>query len=188
MRRYLSACAALTVAGALAGASLAAPASAATTTAASAQHTATTTQAAAKPQSPLYTRIVWNKAVRRGGTITYSVKSTNQGEWATDVAGLFAKLPRGASKIRVVSRSKAFCEVSGRDLFCLYDTLNSGRSASLKVKVWLKRSTRGTAVAEFGHFSIDVPAGVDITNEEELNKLDIQNQINWKTFKTRIVR
>ncbi|WP_181871247.1 DUF11 domain-containing protein [Sphaerisporangium album] len=185
MRRHLSALAALTVAGTLVGASLAAPATAAISAASA---PASAAHVAVKPQSPLTTKVVWNKAVRVGGTITYTLKSTNKGEWATDLAGLFATLPKGASKVRVVSKSKAFCELSGRDLFCIYDTLDPGKSAGLKVKVWLKKSTRGTAVAEFGHFSIDVPAGVDVTNEEELNKLDIQNEVLWKSFKTKIVR
>ncbi|MEU9887270.1 hypothetical protein AB0M95_21170 [Sphaerisporangium sp. NPDC051017] len=185
MRRHLSALAALTIAGSLAGASLAAPATAATTAASA---SASAAHVAAAPQSPLTTKVVWDKAVRAGGTITYTLKSTNKGEWATDLAGLFGTLPKGASKVRVVSKSKAYCELSGRSLFCIYDTLEPGKSAGLKVKVWLKKSTRGTAVAEFGHFSIDVPSGVDITNEEELNKLDIQDEILWKNFKTKIVR
>jgi hypothetical protein len=185
MRRYLSTCAALTLAGSLVGASLALPAAAATT---ASPVTASATQVAAAPQSPLYTRVVWNRTVRRGGTITYSLKSTNKGEYPTDLAGIFGKLPRGASKIRVVSKSKAFCELTGRDLFCIYDTLGPDRSAGLKVKVWLKKSTKGTAVGEFGHFSIDVPGGVDVTNEEELEKLDLQSEIDYKAFRTKITR
>ncbi|MEV7966522.1 hypothetical protein AB0O34_11140 [Sphaerisporangium sp. NPDC088356] len=78
MRRHLSALAALTLAGSLAGASLAVPAMADTTVVTAAP--ASATQAVAAPQSPLYTRVVWNKYVRRGGVITYSLKSTNKGE------------------------------------------------------------------------------------------------------------
>ncbi|WP_248962351.1 hypothetical protein [Sphaerisporangium perillae] len=187
MRRHLSALAALTLAGSLAGASLAVPATADATAATAAP--ASVTHVAAAPQSPLSTSIRWNRLVRRGGTITYSLKSTNKGEFATDLAGIFARLPKGASKIRVVGKaSSTLCEVSGRDLFCIFDTLNPGRSTTLKIRVWLKRSTHGTASARIGSYSIDVPPGVDITNEDELERLDLQNEVLWKTFKTRIVR
>ncbi|MFC4589071.1 DUF11 domain-containing protein [Sphaerisporangium corydalis] len=182
MRRHLSALAALTLAGSLAGASLAIPATAAAAP-------ASATQAVAAPQSPLYTKVIWNKTVRRGGTITYSLKSTNKGEWPTDFAGILGSLPRGASKIRVVGAgSKTFCDVSGRELFCIFDTLKPNKSASFKIKVWLKRSTHGYAYADFGAFSIDVPEGVDVTNEEELDKLDLQSDAKFKSFRTRIVR
>ncbi|MEU8268772.1 hypothetical protein AB0B89_16565 [Sphaerisporangium sp. NPDC049002] len=186
MRRHLSALAALTLAGSLAGASLAVPALA---DAPAATATASATQAVAAPQSPLYTSVVWNKYVRRGGYITYTLKSTNKGEWSTDLAGIFGRLPKGASKARVVGKaSGTYCGISGRDLFCIYDTLKPNRSTTLKVRVWLKKSTTGTAAAQFGHFSIDVPEGVDVTNEEELEKLDIQSQVKYRTFKTRILR
>ncbi|WP_405143538.1 hypothetical protein OG589_38590 [Sphaerisporangium sp. NBC_01403] len=191
MRRHLSALAALTLAGSLAGASLAIPASADTAAATTAVTAApaSATKAVAAPQSPLYTRVVWNKAVRRGGVITYSLKSTNKGEWPTDLAGVFGQLPKGASKARVVGKaSSTYCGLSGRDLFCVFDTLKPNRSTTLKIRVWLKKSTKGTAVAQFAHFSVDVPEGVDVTNEEELDKLDLQNQLNYRAFKTKILR
>ncbi|GAA3792020.1 hypothetical protein GCM10022226_08910 [Sphaerisporangium flaviroseum] len=183
MRRHLSTLAALTLAGSLAGASLAMPATAATPAPASA------TRTVAAPQSPLKTVVQWNRTVRRGGTITYSLKSTNKGEWPTDLAAMFGTLPKGASKMRVVSKaSSTFCDISGRDLFCLFDTIKPNRSTSLKVKVWLKRSTKGTAVAEFASISVDVPEGVDVTNEEELEKLDLQDDVKFHAFKTKILR
>ncbi|WP_214409993.1 hypothetical protein [Sphaerisporangium fuscum] len=187
MRRPLSALAALTLAGSLAGASLALPAGAATAAAgapATAAHTA-----AARPQSPLSTSVRWPRAVLRGGVITYSIKSTNKGEYPTDLAGIFGILPAGASKVRVTGKSSGtYCATSGRELFCIYKTLAPRQSTGLKVRVWLKKSTKGTAVGKFGHYSIDVPAGVDITNEVELQRLDIQNQVDYKAFRTRIVR
>ncbi|MDH2426738.1 hypothetical protein [Sphaerisporangium sp. TRM90804] len=181
MRRHLSALAALALAGSLAGASLAVPAAAASAPAASHALTA--------PQSPLKFKVQYPKAVKKGGTITYTIKSTNVGEWPTDLAALLAKLPKGASKIRVVGKpSTAFCEASGRDLFCLFDTIKPNRSATVKVRVWLKKSTKGNAYAEFGTVSIDVPSGVDVTNEEELDKLDLQDDVKYAKVKTRILR
>ncbi|GII81236.1 hypothetical protein Sru01_62180 [Sphaerisporangium rufum] len=187
MRRHLSSIAALALAGSLAGTALAAPAGAA---AADTGPAATlTTATASSPQSPLDTRIRWNKTVRRGGTITYEFKSTNKGEWPTDLAGISGILPAGISKARVVGKSSATeCAVDRHQVFCIYGQLAPGRSTSVKVRVWLKKSTKGTALAQFGHYSIDVPAGVDVTNEDELNRLDVQGQVDYKFFKTKIVR
>ncbi|MFC4529776.1 hypothetical protein [Sphaerisporangium dianthi] len=187
MRRHLSALAALTLAGALASASLAVPATAGTVAVTTAP--ASATHVAAAPQSPLSTRVLWNRTVRRGGAITYSLKSTNKGEWPTDVAGVFGIIPKGAAKVRVISKASAtYCAIEKRELFCVFDTLKPGRSTSLKVRVWLKNSTKGTAVAQFGSYSIDVPPGVDITNEDELARLDIQDDLRYDSFKTRIIR
>ncbi len=86
------------------------------------------------------------------------------------------------------STSTSFCKVKDREVICLFDRLKPNRSASLKVRVWLKPSTKGTVSSEFGHFSIDIPAGVDITNDEELERLDLQHDVAYKTFKTKILR
>ncbi|MFC6079538.1 hypothetical protein [Sphaerisporangium aureirubrum] len=185
MRRHLSALAALAVAGSLAGSALAVPATAATAPAAPASAARITPS----PQSPLKATVYYNKYVRRGGSFTYTIKSKNVGEWPTDFAGLLAILPKGASKTRVVSKSSStVCDIEKRELICFFDTLKPGRTTTVKVKVWLKRSTKGSVYGEFGTFSVDVPGGVDITNPEELDKLDLAQDIKYLKVRTKIIR
>ncbi|GGK98896.1 hypothetical protein Sme01_60070 [Sphaerisporangium melleum] len=189
MRRHLSALAALTLAGSLAGASLAGPATADSAAATAATASASATRVAAAPQSPLAMKVSWNKVVRRGGAITYTIKSTNKGEWPTDLAGIFGALPKGASKARVVGKaSSSLCGIDRKELFCIFDTLKPNRSTTVTVRVWLKNSVKGAVASQFGTYSIDVPPGVDVTNEDELERLDLQNEIKWKSYRTKIVR
>ncbi|MEO3811318.1 hypothetical protein ABGB17_20180 [Sphaerisporangium sp. B11E5] len=185
MRRHLSVLAALTVAGSLAGSALAVPASAAPAAAAP----VSVSHVSAAPQSPLKTTVLYNKYARRGGSYTYTVKAKNVGEWATDFAGLLALMPKGAAKYRVISKSRfTWCDFEGRELLCVFPTLDPGKSTSVKIKVWLKRSTKGSVYGEFGTFSVDVPGGVDINDPEELEKLDLAQDVKYLRVKTKIIR
>lgn len=184
MRRHLSVLAALTVAGSLAGSALAVPASAAPTAA-----PVSVSHVSAAPQSPLKTTVLYNKYVRRGGSYTYTIKAKNTGEWATDLAGLYAWLPKGASKYRVIKKSRfTWCDFERRELLCVFDTLKPGASTTIKIKVWLKRATKGNLYGEFGTFSVDVPGGVDVTDPEEIAKLDLAEDIKYIRVKTKVIR
>ncbi|WP_214409992.1 hypothetical protein [Sphaerisporangium fuscum] len=185
MRRHLSALAALTLAGSLAGASLALPAGAATATA-----PASSAHVTSGSQSPLSTKHHNDEWTYRGGAIRYTFTSKNVGEYPTDLAGIIMELPAGISKARITKKAAdTLCDIAGRSLICYYETIKAKQSTQLDLKVWLKKSTKGTAVLRYQTFSIDVPAGVDVTNEEELNKLDIAGQADRVvTVKTKIVK
>jgi hypothetical protein len=184
MRRHLSVLAALTLAGSLAGTMVAVPATAATAPASITRINPTPT-----PQSPLKVTVYYNKYVRKGGSFTYTIKSKNVGEWPTDFAGLLGILPKGAAKTKVVSKaSTTWCDIEKRDLVCLFDTVKPGRTTTVKIKVWLKRGTKGSAYGEFGTFSVDIPGGVDITNPEEIDKLDLAEDIKYLKVRTKILR
>ncbi|MEU4533719.1 hypothetical protein AB0G15_02520 [Streptosporangium sp. NPDC023825] len=69
---------------------------------------------------------------------------------------------------------------------CLLDTLNPGRTATLKVRVWLRGGARGTATADFGSASIDVPAGGPGTLD--IHGIDVGTDVKYVRVKTRVLR
>ncbi|GAA3126718.1 hypothetical protein GCM10010466_16960 [Planomonospora alba] len=123
-----------------------------------------------------------------GRTITYTLKVKNVGDWYTDVAYIGGYTPKQAYKIRVTGPSGSYCEVDAdrREVGCLLDRLNPGKTATVKVKVWLRSGARGTATAEFASASIDVPAGgLDTLN---IHGLDTGVDLKYVKVKTTIVR
>ncbi|GHH71678.1 hypothetical protein GCM10017673_25480 [Streptosporangium violaceochromogenes] len=176
MRRHLTALAAL----ALAGGMLFVPQSA---NAAAAPQSATL---ASPPLSPLKLTAYYPRRAWAGGTIVYTLKSKNVGEWATDIAYVGGRVPRQARKVRITGPSGSYCEADGREVGCLLDTLRPGRTATVTVKVWLRGSARGTAAAEFATASIDVPAGgIDAL---DIHGIDAGVDLKYVKVKTRVLR
>ncbi|GAA5074638.1 hypothetical protein GCM10023259_076480 [Thermocatellispora tengchongensis] len=186
MRRHLSVLAALAIGGS--AAVLATPG----TAAAAPAHVPAVTPAlapvkAGPPLSPLKLTVYYPKAVYQGGAITYTLKTKNVGEYATDIAYVGGLVPKGVSKVRIISKpSGAYCERSGREVGCLLDTLKPGRTATIKVKAWLSRRTTGNAYAEFASASIDVPAGQP--EVLDIYGLELGTDLRYVKVKTRIVR
>ncbi|MEU4830563.1 hypothetical protein [Streptosporangium sp. NPDC023615] len=181
MRRHLTALAALALAGGVlltpGSASAAAPAAAPQGTAAH----------AGKPLSPLRLTAYFPRGAWAGDAYVYTLKIKNVGKWYTDIAYVEGVLPRQASGVRIVGRpAGSRCEVSGRRMGCFLDTLNPGRSATVKVKVWLRNSASGTATAEFGSTSIDVPAGG--LGTFDVHGIDITGDVKYVKVRTRIHR
>ncbi|MFF5209973.1 hypothetical protein [Streptosporangium sp. NPDC000396] len=180
MRRHLTAFAAIALAGGMLLVPQAANADAA--------GTAATTQAAAraaKPLSPLKLTAYYPRRAWAGDTIVYTLKTKNVGDWATDIAYIGGYAPRQARKVQITGPSGAYCEADGREVGCLLDTLKPGRSATVKVKVWLRGSAEGTATAEFATASIDVPSGgIDTLN---IHGLDTGVDLKYVKVKTRIL-
>jgi hypothetical protein len=175
MRRHLTAFAAI----ALAGGMLLTPGGA------NAAAAAPTTAHVAPPLSPLKLTAHYPRRVYAGDTITYTLKTRNVGDWATDIAYVGGYVPRQARKVRITGPSGSICEADGREVGCLLDTLKPGRSVTIKVKVWLKSSARGTAAAEFASASIDVPAGG--LDTLDIHGIDVGTDLKYVRVKTRIL-
>ncbi|MEU0518826.1 hypothetical protein [Streptosporangium sp. NPDC006007] len=138
------------------------------------------------PLSPLRLTAYYPRRAWAGDTIVYTLKSRNVGEWATDIAYVGGSVPRQARKVRITGPSGSYCEADGREVGCLLDTLKPGRTATVKVKVWLKGGARGTATAEFATASIDVPAGgLDTLN---IHGLETGVDLKYLKVRTRILR
>ena len=138
------------------------------------------------PLSPLKLTAYYPRRAWAGDTIVYTLKSRNVGEWATDIAYVGGYVPRQARKVRITGPSGSYCEADEREVGCLLDTLKPGRTATVKVKVWLKSGARGTATAEFATASIDVPAGgLDTLN---IHGLDTGVDLKYLKVRTRILR
>ncbi len=176
MRRHLTAFAAIALAGSTlfvtqsANAAAAAPQSAAL---------------AARPLSPLKLTAYYPRRAWAGDTIVYTLKTRNAGDWATDIAYVGGYVPKQARKVQIIGPSGSYCEADGREVGCLLDTLKPGRTATIKVKVWLRNSARGTATAEFATASIDVPAGgIDTL---DIHGIDTGVDLKYVKVKTRIL-
>lgn len=179
MRRHLTAFAAI----ALAGGMLLTPG-----TANAAAPRITAPQGVAdQPLAPLKTTVSYPRRAWAGDSYVYTLRIKNVGEWYTDIAYVGGYLPSQASKVRIIGKpSGSYCEVSGREVGCLLDTLNPGRTATLKVRVWLRNSARGTATADFGSASIDVPAGG--LGTLDIHGIDVGTDVKYVRVKTRVLR
>ncbi|WP_329426594.1 hypothetical protein OG339_41020 [Streptosporangium sp. NBC_01495] len=179
MRRHLTAFAAI----ALAGGMLLTPG-----TANAAAPRITAPQGAAnQPLAPLRTTVFYPRRAWAGDSYVYTLKIKNVGRWYTDIAYVGGHLPSQVSRIRITGKPPgSYCEVSGREVGCLLDTLNPGRTATLKVRVWLKNGARGTATANFGSVSIDVPAGGLETLD--IHGIDIGTDVKYVRVKTQVLR
>ncbi|MGJ6965074.1 hypothetical protein ACSDR0_24500 [Streptosporangium sp. G11] len=179
MRRHLTAFAAI----ALAGGMLLTPG----TANAVAPRITASQGVADKPLAPLRTTVSYPRRAWAGDSYVYTLKIKNIGSWYTDIAYVGGYLPTQVSKIRIIGKpSGSYCEISGREVGCLLDTLNPGRTATLKVRVWLRNSARGTASANFGSVSIDVPAGgLDTLN---IHGIDVGTDVKYVRVKTRVLR
>ncbi|WP_440067862.1 hypothetical protein [Streptosporangium sp. OZ121] len=179
MRRHLTAFAAI----ALAGGMLLTPG-----TANAAASLATAPQGVVdQPLAPLKTTVSYPRRAWAGDSYVYTLRVKNVGEWYTDIAYVGGYLPSQVSKVRIVGKpSGSYCEVSGRDVGCLLDTLNPGRTATLKVRVWLRNGARGTATADFGSASIDVPAGG--LGTLDIHGIDVGTDVKYVRVKTRVLR
>ncbi|GAA3109120.1 hypothetical protein [Streptosporangium carneum] len=176
MRRHLTAFAAIAMAGGLLFVPQSASAAAAPQTAA----------LATPPLSPLKLTAYYPRKAWAGDTIVYTLKSRNVGDWPTDIAYVGGYVPKQARKVQIIGPSGAYCEVDGREVGCLLDTLKPGRTATVKVKVWLRGSARGTATAEFATASIDVPAGgIDTL---DIHGIDTGVDLKYVKVRTRILR
>ncbi|MGV9777962.1 hypothetical protein [Streptosporangium sp. NPDC003464] len=175
MRRHLTASAVIALAGGL----LLAPGTA---------NAAPAVPAAAHvnpPLSPLKLTAFYPRRAYAGDTITYTLKTKNVGEWSTDIAYIGGYVPKQARKVQITGPSGSVCDVDRREVGCLLDTLRPGRTATVKVKVWLRSSARGTASAEFASASIDVPAGgLDTLN---IHGIDVGSDLKYVRVKTRII-
>ncbi|MFF5108479.1 hypothetical protein [Streptosporangium sp. NPDC000509] len=179
MRRHLAAIAAI----ALAGGMLLTPA----TANASAPPITAPQKVAGPPLAPLKTTVFYPRKAWAGDSYVYTLKVKNVGKWYTDIAYVGGRLSPHISKIRIVGKpAGSYCEISGREVGCLLDTLNPGKTATLKVKVWLKNGARGTATANFGSVSIDVPAGG--LDTFDIYGIDIGTDIKYVRVKTRVLR
>ncbi|MFC4058609.1 hypothetical protein ACFOWE_09910 [Planomonospora corallina] len=140
------------------------------------------------PLSPLKVTAYYPRRVYAGRTITYTLKIKNVGKWYTDIAYVAGETPKQAYKVRVTGPKGSYCEADAdkREIGCLLDRLDAGESATVKVKVWLRSSARGTATAEFASASIDVPAGgIDTL---DMYGLETGVDLKYVKVKTKIVR
>ncbi|GIH80403.1 DUF11 domain-containing protein [Planobispora longispora] len=179
MRRHLTAFAAT----ALAGGMLLVPHAASAQT-----HTAPARTAAQQsaPLSPIKLTASYPRRAYAGKTITYTLKAKNVGDWYSDIVYVGGYVPKQARKVQITGPSGSYCDVDGREVGCLLDTLNPGKSATVKVKVWLRSGASGTATAEFASASIDVPAGgLDTLN---IHGVETGVDLKYVKVKTRIVR
>ncbi|GGS62458.1 hypothetical protein GCM10010156_21720 [Planobispora rosea] len=179
MRRHLTALAAT----ALAGGMLFVPHAANAQT-----HTAPARTAVQEPAplSPIKLTASYPRRAKAGTTITYTLKAKNAGEWASDIVYVVGYVPKQAGKVKVTGPSGSYCEVDKREIACLLDTLNPGKTATVKVKVWLRSSSSGTATAEFASASVDVPAGG--LDAFEVHGYEPGVDLKYVKVKTRITR
>ncbi|GGK80167.1 hypothetical protein Ppa06_51010 [Planomonospora parontospora subsp. parontospora] len=182
MRRPLTVLAAITVAGGM----LLVPQTANAQTFQHRAANAPVTAQQAPPLSPLKLTAYYPRRAYAGRTITYTLKTKNVGDWYTDIAYVGGYVPKQAYKVRITGPSGSYCEADGREVGCLLDRLNPGRTATVKVKVWLRGSARGTAAAEFATASIDVPAGG--LDTLDIHGLDTGVDLKYVKVRTRILR
>lgn len=176
MRRHLTAFAALALAGSTLFVTQSADAATAPQTAA----------LATPPLSPLKLTAYYPRKAWAGDTIVYTLKSRNVGDWPTDIAYIGGYVPKQARRVQITGPSGSYCEADGREVGCLLDALKPGRTATVKVKVWLRNSAGGTATAEFATASIDVPAGgVDTLN---IHGIDAGVDLKYVKVRTRVLR
>ncbi|MEU0478600.1 hypothetical protein ABZ260_05340 [Streptosporangium sp. NPDC006013] len=140
-----------------------------------------------KPLAPLKLTVTYPRRAWAGDSYVYTLTTKNVGKWYTDIAYIGGYLPSQVSKVRVIRKpAGSYCEISGREVGCLLDTLNPGKTATIKVRVWLKNSARGTATADFGSASIDVPAGG--LGTFDIHGIDIGSDVKYVRVKTRVLR
>ncbi|MER7128890.1 hypothetical protein [Streptosporangium saharense] len=141
---------------------------------------------ASPPLSPLKLTAYYPRSAWAGDTIVYTLKTRNVGSWPTDIAYVGGYVPKQARRVQIVGPSGSYCEAKGREVGCLLNRLRPGRTASVKVKVWLRGGARGTATAEFATASIDVPAGgIDTL---DIYGIDAGVDLKYVKVRTRILR
>jgi hypothetical protein len=166
-----------------------APASAATSSAPAAVPAAATA-AKADAYNNFVVSVKYPRKVRKGGTITYTIRALNRGPHDADYYWLGGKLPKGIKGTVYYTGVKGTkCDFYTDGFWCWGpNILEVDEQDFLVIKVKLKPRTKGTAVARLGAYSADVPTGAETLNKELLKKLGIKTHYWWKTVKTRIVR
>ncbi|WP_283139785.1 hypothetical protein [Rhizohabitans arisaemae] len=150
------------------------------------------------PSARLKVNVTYNRYVIQGGVITYKIKTTNLGPYGSDFALLAAALPKGKySKARVygIPTGLGACDYSAGSVTCFLvppaegvEVLPKGKSITVTLKVWLKKSTKGIFSAELGAVSGIIPEGVTFSDFEQefLDPESLLGDIRFGTVKTKI--
>lgn len=193
MRKSIAKIATTTLAASAAGAVFlaGAPASAAASSApAAAPAVAATAAVKAEPFNRFSVSVKYPRKVRKGGTITYTIRAVNRGPHDADYYWLGGKLPKGIKGTVYYTGVKGTkCDFYTDGFWCYGPSiLEVDERDYLILKVKLKPGTKGTAVARVGAYSADVPTGAETLNKEMFKKLGIKSYYWWKTVKTKISR
>ncbi|WP_084955920.1 hypothetical protein [Thermoactinospora rubra] len=131
------------------------------------------------------------KKVKAGGKIHYEISAVNTGPHVADYYFLGGKLPKGiVDRLYWDGPKGTKCEWDDSGFWCWGDwVLKKGHEDWLEIDVRLKKSTKGTAVAQLGALVYDIPTGMENLSKEEVDRLGgFDVWFYGKKVKTKIVR
>ncbi|MFF5205963.1 hypothetical protein [Streptosporangium sp. NPDC000396] len=129
------------------------PATSAATVAAS----STTASASGAAASSFRYEVYFQKYVRRGGYLTYTVKVHNKNVRGQHYVALVGDFSRHFRKIKVIDKPRSVtCSIHRPALACWISSLDKGDATTVKIRAWVG-SRRGTATAKFGAVVTDNP-------------------------------